>query len=168
MNDSNEEEEAKVEIKEGGVDEAKEEGKEKVEEERNKEANKEVNKEVKELDKNDDKVEREEHGVHEDDDDNDTLGLEDPTDNPADTLSGTVWSDERGLKAPSWKLMSSRSGWNQCRKGVTSSFADFWKRMLSKSLQANYCKKLNRFESRRKSYLDRNASSTALAASVAR
>lgn len=164
MNDSNEEEEAKVEIKKGGDDEAKEEGKEKVNEEGNKEADKEVNEEVNELDKKNDKEEREENGVHENDDDNDTLGLEDPTDNPADTLSGTVWSDERSLKSSFLGSMSSRSGGTSSRKG---------NEQLRRFLDENVVKvpsrlllQLNRFESRRKSYLDRNASSTTWATPI--
>jgi len=154
VNESNEEEETKEEINEGGNYEAVE-CKEDAREVSNVEARNDCTEEGKEVDTN---------GVPVDDDDNDTLGLEDPTDTPADSAKGSVWSDDSRLKSSFLGRMSSRSNGPSGHKG-NEQLRRFLEENVVK-LPSRLSTQLNRFDSRRKSYLDRNASSTAWAASI--
>jgi len=93
----------------------------------------------------------EETGVNlEDDGDDDTLGLEDPT----DRRDGTVWSEATGTSRKGSFLRGHSS--NTLRKG-NDQLRKFMEENVVK-LPSKLSLQINRFESRRKmSYLDRNA-----------
>ena len=91
------------------------------------------------------------NGDSKDDDDDDTLGLEDPT----DSARGTVWSEE-GKSKSFLGSMSSRSSAPSNKKG-NDQLRKFMEENVVK-LPSKLALQINRFESRRKmSYLDRNA-----------
>lgn len=91
------------------------------------------------------------------DSDNDTLGLEDPTDGPDDSAgSHSVWNDEGGLKSSILGNMGSKIGGNSSsnRKG-NEQFRRFMDENFVK-IPSRLSSQLNRLESRKKlSYLDR-------------
>jgi phosphatidylinositol 4-kinase len=105
-----------------------------------------------------------ENGIHEEDDDNDTLGSVDPTDSPADSARAAVWSDDSRLKSSFLGRMSNRSSGPSSHKGNEQ-----LRRFLDENvvkLPSRLSMQLNRFENRRKSYLERAAGSSAWAASI--